>query len=287
MPGPIDGLKQVQPGTTLPRQVGDAILGTSNAMLGLVGLGPDDSSANRFGQMVGAGLPFLGGLKPAEDLRPVMDIAGHMNPVEKGLVEALHGPPQVARDPQQALADSRVMGRPRMPVPIKAPEGFDFGKEYAGTKTMTQMTPKINPANRQAIDETKGFYSNVHNMDKGVDPRFVMNPMARPFPEDIDIRTVNPVPTVGGVDELQGMGNTRQQAPQQAPLIQNGTANMRGKTARAANTTPVSQLPADTIEQIQRAAGTGKYNQRELLEMFPQLASSAIQKILGMPWKWK
>lgn len=48
----------------------------------------------------------------------------------------------------------------------------------------------------------------------------------------------------------------------------------------------ISEIPPDSIEQIQRAAGTNKYTIQDIAKMF-DLTEQMTKNIVRMPWKWK
>lgn len=279
MPDPIKGLQQAAPPpkavppveSSWPHQIGDAILGTSNAALGMVGLGPD-GSANRFGQMVGAGLPGLGKLESLYgEMVPVTE---NLEPHVKGLVEALH---QTLPEPNLngIAAGNRVTSSiPPRRTMLSAPTDVDF------------HTPEPYVRRQPGLQGLRDTYTKYHS---AVFPPLDARSSVETANELPDVGQIDQAPVSRGIEDLQDVSPQAPTDGSRKSLIQDTTAytNTRNQAPRPMGQTKLKDISPDTIEQVQRAAGTGSYNNEQVKNMFPTLSQDIVRKILKMPWNWK
>lgn len=117
---PLDALKKAQTIQAAPPADAEwarTALDTGvQGLLGAIGLGDDSSLVNRGGQLVGAALPVVGGVRKA--------ITRETHPAVQALIELLSGEP-AAVNPDKLAAMSRVTPHFVPPPPkLEVPEGF-------------------------------------------------------------------------------------------------------------------------------------------------------------------
>lgn len=182
MPGPLDYLRKIgfklpPPEQSAPLAPGEDMPGSApmwfdkpiEAALGAIGVGRD-TSANRFGQVLGAAVPFMGpgkkatgigadtkswGYKrehPLERLGDPSEVVGMVgslgrvgkviskgpHPAISALLELLRGKPQMM-GPEEKFLGERIGGLVPQRRPIVTPKGFDF----RGTAMVPARDPEL------------------------------------------------------------------------------------------------------------------------------------------------
>lgn len=166
--------------------VGDTILGVSDALRGLIGFG-GDSKAGRFGELVGAAIPFVG---PAENLmrstrmvqktlpemsnliRATPAVESEASPAVKALVDMLDKGPETV-NPTDIALDQRITGRayksskfsvPEI-VPHRPRDPFKPGQIVSQSNKSRglefSISPKVEPAKPRSFQEAS-LYQEGH-----------------------------------------------------------------------------------------------------------------------------
>lgn len=237
MPNPLDGLRNAGIQADAPAQrmtdfrkahpwistAGDIL--TGGATNPEQRMGPVD--------LLAAGLPFLGGVKPAADLVPVLE---HLSPSERALVEMLHKP---LPEPNLAgiAAGSRATGmrRPMLQY-IKPPSGFKAGEGF-------ERVPRPIPA------EDKIWW----NFDRAqkqlqADPRETM-------PESLpSIQQIEQGPAIRGLKELSDVGG-KAPAAYKPPMTSFERQAQQGVLGTK-HLHRTNKLSDDTIRAIRKDQGT-------------------------------
>lgn len=175
-------------------------------------------------------------------------------------------------DPATVLAGSKMGGVLKKEVEIAAPKGFTFGGGY-DRRLPAKRTPYINAR----LKELTKFRQANPAWRK--DPRFT--------PEDVvgDVTRQEVAPTVTSLDEL---GSLPRIAPEtKTPILSAARRSPHNKPwtkTLKEGRKGIKDLTPDTIEQVQRAAGTGR-NAQELSDIFG-INVNLVTKVLKMPWRW-
>lgn len=158
-----------------PHPVGDAILGTSNFLGGLVGLG-DDSSASRAGNLVGTTLPFASALRglpsrlingvalerSAEAVPSMMHAAPPAHPNLSTAIEEQMTPGVMRSEP---LPQAPAYTAPDYHDPILSPHAkaaLERGQERIGHEGIQYFKPRHD----MRYDGKDGLYANVSYQPK-------------------------------------------------------------------------------------------------------------------------
>lgn len=171
--------------------VGDAILGGSNALMGLIGVGPD-SKANQMGQLVGAAMPLGGGMfrRGGEEI---------LHPAVQKLIEVLK-----VKLPKPNLTGvatgSKVTGLRRPPIGrVDLPRDLELGEGFH--RIIRPPTEK---------EQAWSTWDRAQKQLKS-DPR-----LREGFPSE-DIKVMEESPAIKGLEELGDISSLKgEQKPKPA-----------------------------------------------------------------------
>lgn len=267
--------------SSIPHQVGDTILGASDALAGLVGIDTGSGSwGSKAGQILGAAVPVIGAAK------------GSIHPAVRELLSVLEGAP-AERNLGQEVAGSRVMGaRIHNPQSFKVPEGFELPSNFDpsattprnfGEASLKQEGFKggfgMSPANEYQQAQTRPSYRKL--ADKTVDPRQLELKSSASFPE---IRQVEQALSVKGLSDLSDVvtqpGNMGS-SPKSIRQPQTGQASSAYSTTRN-KATPEIVRDIRRIVPKMNAAGV-----KTAVAKYPDLNEATIRDIINRnSWNW-